>query len=343
MLRLRQEIKELKWRYKLVSFEEFLEIFSVWLRLNLVWQTVPGHRAGITEGSFTKIGFQRWLPVQEVTGRPEARPRWRCGSEFNHLGHVGRSLVGVNMVQQEAQFVENLWFIGSQCKRIRTGVMWSLDLVSVMRRAAAFCTLCNCLMVDSGKACEYSVAVVQFAKQKCRDQTFGDFFTSRVTDLTQSPQLKEATSDNMTDVLLHRLLIVQVYAKISYNRDRLDDVNSDWKCQVSRRRLAQISSTAEPLQLRFQRIQPISNVSYAAAQLMTDALNFRDLTRSVELFVVGEQVMADKIACEHIYEVLAVGMNSSGPRTEPWRTLQSTSINSDWTPLTEKDCDQFVR
>jgi len=60
----------------------------------------------MTEGSLTELGFQCWLPVQEVTGRPEARPRRRCYSEFNHLGHVGRSLVGVNKVHQEAQFVE---------------------------------------------------------------------------------------------------------------------------------------------------------------------------------------------------------------------------------------------
>jgi len=41
--------------------------------------------------------------------------------------------------------------------------------------------------------------------------------------LTQSPQLKEATADNTTDVLLHRQLIVKVEAEISYDRDRLDD------------------------------------------------------------------------------------------------------------------------
>jgi len=61
----------------------------------------------MTESSLTELGFQRWLPVQEVTGRPEARPPQRFCSEFNHLGHVGRSLVGVNKVHQEAQFVEN--------------------------------------------------------------------------------------------------------------------------------------------------------------------------------------------------------------------------------------------
>jgi len=38
-----------------------------------------------------------------------------------------------------------------------------------------------------------------------------------------------------------------------------------------------------------------------------DAVNFRDLARSVELFVVSEQVMADKIAYENIYNVLGVG------------------------------------
>jgi len=86
--------------------------------------------------------------------------------------------------------------------------MWSLGLVSVMRRAEAFYTLQR----SDGrlwKACEYSVAVVQSAEHECCDQTLGDFFTSRVTDLTQSPQLKEATADNTTDVLLHRQLIVK--------------------------------------------------------------------------------------------------------------------------------------
>jgi len=64
----------------------------------------------MTEDSLTELGFQRWLPVQEVTGRLEVRPRRRFYSEFNHLGHVGRSLVGVNEVRQEAQFVENSLF-----------------------------------------------------------------------------------------------------------------------------------------------------------------------------------------------------------------------------------------
>jgi len=109
-------------------------------------------------------------------------------------------------------------------------------------------------------------------------------FASRVT---QSPQLEEATADNTTDVLLRRQPIVEADAKISYSCDRLDDVITNWKCQVSRWQLAQISSTAEPLQLSF---------------------NFRDLIRSVELFVVIEQVMADKIACE----------NTRRPRCRRW-------------------------
>jgi len=32
----------------------------------------------MTEGSLTELGFQRWRPVLEVAGRPEARPRRRC-------------------------------------------------------------------------------------------------------------------------------------------------------------------------------------------------------------------------------------------------------------------------
>jgi len=79
-----------------------------------------------------------------------------------------------------------------------------------------------------GKTSEYSVAeVIESNEQECRDQTLGDFFTSRATDLTQSPQLKEATADNTTDVLLHRQLIVEVDAKISYYCDRLDDFITD--------------------------------------------------------------------------------------------------------------------
>jgi len=69
------------------------------------------------------------------------------------------------------------------------------------------------------KACQYSVAVVQSAEHECRDQTLGDFFTSRATDLTLSPQLKEATGNSTTDVLHHRQLIVKVDAEISYERD----------------------------------------------------------------------------------------------------------------------------
>jgi len=40
-------------------------------------------------------------------------------------------------------------------------------------------------------------------------------------------------------------------------------------------------------------------------QLMTDGANFRDFTRSVELLIISEQVMADNNACENIYDVLS--------------------------------------
>jgi len=52
----------------------------------------------MTEGSLAELGFQRWRPLLEAADRPEARPRRRCCSEFNYLGHVGKSLVGVNEV-----------------------------------------------------------------------------------------------------------------------------------------------------------------------------------------------------------------------------------------------------
>jgi len=94
--------------------------------------------------------------------------------------------------------------------------------------------------------------------------------------------------------------------------------------------------TYEPLQLRFQRIQlesawwaAISYASYAAAHLMTDGVNFRDLTRSVELFVVSDMGVGDEFY--------------SGTRTERWGTLQSTPIAFSWTPSTEKHCDRFIR
>jgi len=94
----------------------------------------------------------------------------------------------------------------------------------VTRRAAALLPQSDFKL---GKACECSVATVESAEHECRDQTLDDFFTSRATDLTQSPQLKEATADNTTDVLLHRQLIVDANAEISYDRDRLDDVITD--------------------------------------------------------------------------------------------------------------------
>jgi len=49
-------------------------------------------------------------------------------------------------------------------------------------------------------------------------------------------------------------------------------------------------------------------VSYAAAQLMKYGVNFRDPTRSVELFVISKQVIADKIACVYDYDVFSIGV-----------------------------------
>ena len=40
---------------------------------------------------------------------------------------------------------------------------------------------------------------------------------------------------------------------------------------------------------------------------MTDDADFRDLARSLELFVVGEHVMADKVAFENFYNIFSVG------------------------------------
>jgi hypothetical protein len=39
----------------------------------------------------------------------------------------------------------------------------------------------------------------------------------------------------------------------------------------------------------------------------TDVVNFIDLARSIQLFVIRKQVMAGKIAFENFYNVLSVG------------------------------------
>jgi len=169
-----------------------------------------------------------------------------------------------------------------------------------MRRAAAFCTRCN-VLVDSGRPA--STALQQSSRLSTSavtwpDQTLGDFLTSRATVLTQSPQPKEATADNTTDVMLHRQRIVELDAKILYDFDRLDDIIADWKRRVSRRQLAQVSTTAEPLPLRFKSAFNWSRRDEHQSRLsVTQQRNwwrchFRDLTRSrsVELFVVSEQV-----------------------------------------------------
>jgi len=97
-------------------------------------QTVLGSRAGITEeDTFIKLGFQRLLLVYvRWLCRSEARPRRRCGSKFNQLGHIGRSLV----VRMRCIRIHNLQtirdFIGSQCKHIRTGVIRFIGFVSVI-------------------------------------------------------------------------------------------------------------------------------------------------------------------------------------------------------------------
>jgi len=104
-----QTVKELKWRFKHVRFEKFLDqsLLTEYRLADCSRQQGRHDWTSVTEGSLTvgPLGFQRWIPVREVTGRPEARPRRRCCSEFNHLGHLGD-------------------FIGSQCKRTRTGVIY---------------------------------------------------------------------------------------------------------------------------------------------------------------------------------------------------------------------------
>ena len=93
-----------------------------------------------------------------------------------------------------------------------------------MRRAAAFFIRFNGLIADSGRPASATLQLVESAEYECRDQTLSNFFTSRTTDLTQSPQLEETAADNSTDVLHHSQLSIKVDAEISHDRDWLDDV-----------------------------------------------------------------------------------------------------------------------
>ena len=43
-----------------------------------------------------------------------------------------------------------LYLTGNQCKFIKTGVIWSYFLHDISSRAAAFCTLCNLAISQSG-------------------------------------------------------------------------------------------------------------------------------------------------------------------------------------------------
>jgi len=218
---LRQTIKELKWRSKHVSFEEFLEMFSVWLRLNLPHCSMLHGRYDWRLAHWT--WFQHWLSVQKVTGRPETRSRRRCCSKFNHLDHVGRSPVDVNEVHQEAQFVENSCFIQ---QRIRTGVMWSFGLMSVMRRAAAFCKRYNDLIVDSGvQPVQRCSSPVGWAPVPRPDAWWLHHQQSDIFDAVASTERR--TADNTTDVLLNRQPIVEKDTKISYDFDRLMSLSTE--------------------------------------------------------------------------------------------------------------------
>jgi len=86
---LRQTIKKLKWLCRQVRFEKFLEMYVQCLTRTEYSLADCSRQQGRHDWLFS-----RWLPVQEVTGRLEARPRRRCCSEFNYLGHVGTSLHG---------------------------------------------------------------------------------------------------------------------------------------------------------------------------------------------------------------------------------------------------------
>ena len=105
------------------------------------------------------------------------------------------------------------------------------------------------------KACECSIAVVETAEYEYSDQTLSDFFISTTTDLTQSPQLREAAANNATGVLLHHQLSVEVYTENPNNRDRLDDVITDQERQISARQLAWLGPIADPFKFRFRRVQ----------------------------------------------------------------------------------------
>jgi hypothetical protein len=39
------------------------------------------------------------------------------------------------------------------------------------------------------------------------------------------------------------------------------------------------------------------------AQMMVDVVDLDDLARSVQLLIIGKQVMTDKVSCENFYDV----------------------------------------
>ena len=118
----------------------------------------------------------------------------------------------MNEMHLEAEFEENSGFYGQPMKAYEN---WS-DEISWL------CIGDEIGMADGRlreAACQCSVAVVESAKYECRDQTLGDVFSSRTTDLTQSPHLKQAAADDSSDVLLHRQLSVKIDAEVTYDCD----------------------------------------------------------------------------------------------------------------------------
>jgi len=65
------------------------------------------------------------------------------------------------------------------------------------------------LRLDASAALQFTVEAIEY---ECRDQTPGDFFSSRTMDLTHRLSWKGAVSDNSTDVLLHIRLGVEQHS-----------------------------------------------------------------------------------------------------------------------------------
>ena len=71
----------------------------------------------MAESLLTKLGFQRRLPKQEVTGRSEAGSRWACCSQFNQTNLLD-SLISYQPVRTLRSSSSNLLVVPNCVKTV---------------------------------------------------------------------------------------------------------------------------------------------------------------------------------------------------------------------------------